>query len=71
MLIKSIYVVAIRVYTYIPFDTSLVADLIQVIGGNAWPDLCCSDVQYLPSQAAHLTHGLLSLSIEDVDFRPV
>lgn len=34
---------------YIPFYTSIMADLVKIIGGDAGLELCRGDVQYFPS----------------------
>lgn len=56
--------------THLSLNTSIVADFIQVICGHARLHRCSSYVKNFSSQPAHLAHGLLTLCIQQINFRP-
>lgn len=42
------------------------ADLVEVVCGDTWPDLSRNDVEHLASQPADLAHGILAGLVENV-----
>lgn len=60
----------IRVGTaiYVAFYASLVDDFVDVVGRDSGLRGGGSDIKDLSRQAAHLTHGILALGVEDLNF---
>jgi hypothetical protein len=50
--------------TYVSFYTSLVNNIIYIIGRNARFDRSCRDVQDLSRQAADLSHSVYALLVQ-------
>lgn len=47
------------------------ADIIEVVRGDARSNLGGRDIQHLPGQPADLAHGLLTLGVQRHDLGPV
>ena len=53
---------------HIPLYTLAVYNLVNLIGGNARAYRCGGNVENFPGQSAHLSHRILTLCIQQLDF---
>jgi len=52
--------------TYIPFDTCVVDDLVEIICRHSWLDRSCGDIEDFAGQSTDLSHGFLALEVENL-----
>lgn len=58
-------------FSYFAFHTSIVNNLVNVIGRHTRLRRSCGDIQNLTRQSAHFAHARLLLLIENSDLVPV